>query len=130
VLSASVHYACDEAGPLGPISGTIEIANGCIQEISHLGQQAITASGDITTSGNEVLAASSCVADSGNVQTFVPTSTTFTATATSLTVFYPSPFSQYTVFTRVSSPPSSSDASQSSQDVGSATPDSVTPRSP
>jgi len=95
VLSAVVGYDCGDAGGLPPQSQTIVISNGCVQGVARVAGQTISTTQSFTVSGNEITA--SVVCPPGQTGTQAPT---FTATASSLTVFYPSPFDQVEVYSR------------------------------
>jgi len=93
VLSAVVGYDCGDAGGPPPQSQTMVVSNGCAQGVVHLGGQIISTTQSFTFSGNELMGAVVCPPGQAGVQP-----ATFTATASSFTLFHQSPFNQVEVY--------------------------------
>jgi hypothetical protein len=95
VLSAVVGYHCGDAGGPSPQSQTLFISNGCVQGAGQFRGQTISTTQSFTVSGNELSGSIVCPAGQAGTQTL-----TFTATASSLTLFHASPFDQVEVYSR------------------------------
>jgi hypothetical protein len=88
VLTATTYYD-DPTCPKFPVMETIEIADGCLQIAVGPSPLAATASATFTVAGVNRTTTPTCLHAESDAATFMrtPSTTTFTATATTLTIF-------------------------------------------